>query len=247
MSGDRHDGRDDGRIDAYAFGLAANVRFWDAEASFHLYEMLSHRLGCKPAALARYEKLGLLVEIIAEGTGEVPSVETYQRRRAEAADRGESWPSHAALAKAYLGWTRAVDAAMKLHFGTRQVPVSSRYLKKAFKDGAYSNAEILASIGKCRDAIGFWPTQWEYQHWGRIQRKLARRSGITPRIPGIDVVRRAFGSYDVARNAAERHHSLGCGGPEQLQIKQSIDAANEPRKERPDEDGEGSGYKQAAP
>lgn len=73
----------------------------------------------------------------------------------------------------------------------------------------YQPAEIISTLLAARRDLelpdGHWPSQWEYSEWAEVKRRLTRRSGKGPRIPGLKPIRKAFGGYDSAVEAASRH------------------------------------------
>ena len=67
---------------------------------------------------------------------------------------------------------------------------------------AIGSTSILSTLLAARRDLelpdGHWPSQWEYSEWAEIKRRLTRRSGKGPRIPGLKPIRKAFGGYDIS-------------------------------------------------
>lgn len=67
----------------------------------------------------------------------------------------------------------------------------------------YLPREVVGAIARFHDRFGTWPTKWEYNEWGRLERQAARHTGAPdPRIPSMGQVAKAFGTYDRAVDLA---------------------------------------------
>jgi hypothetical protein len=145
---------------------------------------------------ARWARLGLLVRIVSVGTGDVPSVQLYTDRRSEAAEVGEDWPTASTLSVAYGGWTFAVRAAMRLWLlGTESRVSDARHHQIGVKR-AYRPHEACEALRSCRETLGAWPTEFEYEDWRRAARLLAHACGQpAPRLPSRPAWMRLFGSW----------------------------------------------------
>ncbi len=187
--------------------LAKLIGALSAEAALQLEGLLANSIGSPSSAEIREARLGLLIELVSVGTGEVPGVDQYNGERDQRSARGEHWPSASALSKAYFGWQQAVRAAMRLHFiGTRARVASSHTHAPA--SGEYTRPEVTNAIRRFRDRHGTWPSYSEYGQWGADARRLARRGGHPdPRIPEHVVIRKLFGEWDRALAVAEREHA----------------------------------------
>jgi YD repeat-containing protein len=63
----------------------------------------------------------------------------------------------------------------------------------------YVPREVIDAITRFHDRFGTWPTKWEYNEWGRLERQAARHTGAPdPRIPSMGQVAKAYGTYDRA-------------------------------------------------
>lgn len=162
-----------------------------------LSRLLQRRLTNFDYKAVRYARLGLLIDIVSAGTGELPSTRDYECQRERRMQTGETdWPTHSTLTVAYGGWVRAVRAAMLLWLdgSSSRTPNSNHH--NSFEP-AYGHQEAVDAVRACRDALGLWPTEWEYDEWRRVSRELARNSGCPyPRYPGRGVWRKLFGTWE---------------------------------------------------
>lgn len=154
---------------------------------------------------ARYVRLGLLMELVADGHGVLPATREYEAERAMRVSRGEDqWPAHSTLINAYGTWVRAVRAAMLLVRDGTSSKVSSANHHTRFEP-SYSLKEVLDALIACRDAIGEWPTEGEYTEWRRAARDLARNAGKpAPRYPVRGAWARIFPGWEEFLAAAKR-------------------------------------------
>jgi len=170
-----------------------------------LGRLLQKRLTTFNPQVTRYARLGLLIELVSDGTGVLPSTREYEAARAERAARGETdWPAHATLIAAYGSWVSAVRAAMLLWrdgSGSR-VPSSTHHMEFT---GAYSFDEAVGALRACYHALGTWPTEGEYREWRRTARELARNAGVPySRHPSRDAWGKLFGGWAEFLAAAQR-------------------------------------------
>lgn len=186
-----------------ATGIARIVSLLGPEARGDLRYLLAHDLAAPAPELERAARLALLCELIERGTGEVPTVEEYERERA---GRDGSPPSAATISRRYGGWMRAVSAAAWLAAGgTGTSPAAEIHCPQP----PYSRAEAVAALEMCKDAVGERPTAAEYQEWRRLRVRLQRRFGDARlRTPGLSVFRRLFGGFDAAIGAAEEGRGI---------------------------------------
>src|SRR3954454_3975792 len=59
-------------------------------------------------------RLGVLIGVVADGTGEIPSTRAYDDARKAAVD-GDAFPTASGLSRVYGGWLNAVDPARAIH------------------------------------------------------------------------------------------------------------------------------------
>ncbi len=196
------------------------------EARRDLLRLLSHSLAAETPAQRRQRRLGLLIELISEG-GEFISTTRYEKQRKECAAQDQDWPSAANLVRSYGHWLVAVKAANRFWFegGRQRVPDSYNHARGT--QPSYEPKRIAAALREAKVDLelpaDLWPTQWEYEEWAMIKRRLARRSGadgssktggegavargtVGKRYPGLKQIRKAFGTYDEAVRAAHRNH-----------------------------------------
>lgn len=184
--------------------VASLVPALPAQTAADLRRMLARQLSMYNPSVVRHQRLGLLIDLIACGTGEVPTTRQYEDLRAERTERGEQWPAHSSLHAAYGSWLNAVRAAMWLHRDGLGAKVPAANHHRSYT-APYLRDEVVDAITACRDALGTWPTDSEYDEWRLLSYDLARNTGNpTPRLPQGNVMRRLFGSYDDAFRAAKR-------------------------------------------
>lgn len=168
--------------------------------AFELFEAVSHILAAPSPVQLREGNLGLVIDMIRAGTGEFVKYEDYDALRKERQDHlGEEWPSSTTLCDIYFGWLYVVRAAMEIYLGRGNVHRRPRL--GVFENQSYTRAEIDNAIKQCRNEIGFWPSEWEYSDWSYLTRQIGWDRNNTPRIPGVDQIRRKCGSFDEAVEA----------------------------------------------
>lgn len=173
-------------------GLALSL---EEDVAFQIYEAISHLTAAPIPAVLRGAKLGLVIDLIRQGNGEFPGYQRYDELRARRErELGEKWPSSTTLCEVYYGWYYVVRAAMEIHLGRGNVQRNPKL--NTFENETYSRLEIDRSIVKCRDEIGFWPTQWEYSDWSYLARQIAWDTGKEIRLPGLSQIRIKCGSFD---------------------------------------------------
>jgi hypothetical protein len=186
-----------------AWGLAALIPDLSEQAAVDLKRLLGRSLTLPAPAELREARLGLLIDLVLERSGEVPSVEDYNQARAERADDGESWPSHMSLIRAYGShWLAAVRAAMKVAFTDNHARISSDDHHRSFKK-RYSRNECLEAVRQCAAALSTTPTLMEYTDWTILRRRSARAAGqAEPRLPSRETVIQRWGSWQRLIQAA---------------------------------------------
>ena len=184
--------------------LSALVPALPASTAETLRRLLAHSISAPSASERRELRLGLLLDLIADNQGVVPSVVEYREARAQRKEQGEEWPSDSTLIRGFGHWIAVVKAATRLSFeGSRaRVPSSYRHSKR---HRSYTRQEVIAALDECRRWTGEWPTQWVYEEWAKLRRDAARRAGLPqPRLPILKPIRKTFGSFSHALNAAKR-------------------------------------------
>lgn len=187
--------------------LVSDRKAFPDEAVRQLEQLVGHSLAAPSAAVRREAQIGLLIDIVSQGQGEFVTAETYEQERAGREARGEAWPSASSLSRAYGHWLSAVRAACRYWFegGDARVASDHRHARPSQTD---KPIEIRSALLKAQADLGLpadeWLTEWEFHEWARIKRRLARASGSDCRIPGAKQIRKAYGSYAAAVEAAQR-------------------------------------------
>jgi hypothetical protein len=167
------------------------------KAATDLRRLLARTLTLPTPAELREARLGLLIDLVVELEGEVPSIELYNERRARRADEaGEEWPAHTTLIRAYGStWLAAVKAAMRVAFEGSNHTVSQDNHHRTFVK-PYEREECLAAIRHCAQAIGATPSLMEYNDWTILMRRSHRLAGQRePRLPSRETVLKSWGSW----------------------------------------------------
>jgi hypothetical protein len=68
---------------------------------------------------------------------------------------------------------------------------------------ACSQQEVISGLLRAQADLGAWPSQWEWELWSRIERRLAPHDK-DPRLPTLQRIAAAFGDYQNAVVAAQR-------------------------------------------
>lgn len=185
--------------------LVCDRRAFPDEAARQLEQLLGHSLAVPSAAERREARLGLLMDIVSQGEGEFVTSEAYERERSNRAACGESWPAASSLSRAYGHWLSAVHAACRFWVGGGKSRVPSDH-RHTGVSRTYKPMEIRSALFRAQADLGLasddWPTEWEYEEWAKIKRRLAQSSGNECRIPGRQQIRSAHGSYAAAVEAA---------------------------------------------
>ncbi|MGA9315760.1 MAG: hypothetical protein WBV77_14170 [Solirubrobacteraceae bacterium] len=169
-----------------------------------LRSLVAYSLAAPSSSELREQRLGLLVSIVAAAPTRIPLGDEYESERASRAERGEVWPSRIQLSRAYGSWLLAVSAAMELDRPRGHIPPPS-YQARPVSGRPHTREDAIRAIVRCHDEIGAWPTQSDYLQWRRILRHTGRLYGPgEPRLPDTKALRRLFGSWTHARDAAQR-------------------------------------------
>lgn len=191
----------DSPADEVAWAIAAIVPELPQETAADLQRLLRHSITAPRPSELREARLGLLIDLVSDGSGEVPSSDDYNRVRGEREEIGQTWPAHTTLIRAYGGhWLAAVRAAMRVAYSDTAINVAASpgYFGSRL---AYSRDEVAAAIASCwrnlgLDPDGPGPTQEEYLEWAGLTRRARRLAGKPdPRLPGSSAVRRLCGNW----------------------------------------------------
>ena len=185
-----------------AWVLAQLVPGLSEATASDLRRLLSHSLTCPTAAERREARLGLLIDIVADGSGGIPGVAEYEAARAERQQQSQSWPSSSTLIQAYGGhWLAAVRSAMRIAFdGTGgKAPSSGHHLRK--HPTPFRREEVAEALAQCWRAIGLnpngaGPSQAEYLDWVDLTKRAARQSRKAVRLPTQTVVSRLWPNWE---------------------------------------------------
>lgn len=181
--------------------IAALVTALPDETLRQLDELLAHSIAAPKAAERREASLGLVIEMVSVGTGEVPSSQDYEQLRVRRRQAGQQWPTARRLTKLYGHWLRVVRAAMRLVAVGAHARVKERPADSSFSE-TYSREEVLVALKRFHRRFKTWATPWEFLEWAQLERAHARRHGLAdPRIPGMKQITKRFGAYDRAVQA----------------------------------------------
>lgn len=189
--------------------IAALVPALPMDDARDLARLLGHQIAAPSRASIREARLGLLIELISlQGDFTLPSEDNYTDLRAERAASGEDWPTSRTLVSAFGHWLKAGDAAVNHVRGHNangqriRVAASNKHCRR---HTPYSRQDVMDDIKRARLALGYWPSEWEYEEFTRVTRRLARKySEPKHRITGIKQVRTWFGDYPRAVQASRR-------------------------------------------
>lgn len=189
-----------------AQAIASFVPALTDKAAEDLKRLLARTLTLPSPAELREARLGLLIDLVTELSGEVPSIELYNQSRAERlSENGQRWPAHTTLIRAYGShWLAAVKAAMRVAFEGSNHHVSHDNHHHQFK-ASYERDECIDAVRQCAEAIGCMPTLSEYNDWAILMRRGARAAGQPePRLPSRETVIKVWGSWERLARAASR-------------------------------------------
>ena len=189
-----------------ALGLADLLRTMDSVALNDLERLLAASVAIPTAGELRSARLGLMVELLGDGTGEVPSVAAYLELRARRASAGEIWPAPSTLLVAFGDWLTVVRAAMRVSRG-QLASVAHTHRPRRIPSPPYTPAEVIDALRRFRAWNDSWPSgPHEWERWASETRRLAReQGGRDARVPTQATIRRLFGAFERAvRAAAER-------------------------------------------
>lgn len=194
----------EGRPTEVGYVLAALVPALPEQVARDLARLVGHSLAAPAMHAQREARLGLMLDLVSDGTGEFVSVDSYERARAARSREDELWPAHATLISAYGDWLRVVAAAMRLHRDGTRALVSHRVHRKQ-SNTPYRREDVVRALRQAREALGDWPGEWEYLEYRRVALMLGRDAGRTDlRLPQRAAIRRLFGDYARAMSVAQR-------------------------------------------
>lgn len=188
----------------------------EAAALLHLVPDLSERtlrdlerllladLAAPSGAELREARLGLLMQVVSDGSGQIPRADDYDTLREVRHALGERWPDSTTLIRAYSRWAVAVRAAMRLAFdgGAQRVAHTHKH-GQGRRD--YTRAEVIDAVLRFREEHGGrCPTATQFYAWGEHLRRAARNGGHPdPRVPTRPALRRKFPRFSLAVAAAK--------------------------------------------
>jgi hypothetical protein len=179
-----------------AWGLAGLVPNLSEQAAVDLNRLLGRTLTLPPASELREARLGLLIDLVTDQPGQIPSVDDYSAARARRLAEGETWPAHTSLIRAYGShWLAAVTAAMKVAFAQSKSKISADNHHRTFKK-PYTREECRNAVRDCAETLGTTPTLMEYTDWTILRRRSARAAGQPePRLPSREALIQRWGSW----------------------------------------------------
>ena len=178
--------------------LVQNRDAFPERAAEDLKRLLGHELAAPPREARRWDNLALLVTLIVEREGLLPTAGDYEAARTS---RETDAPAASTLVKRFGSWLAALKAAAGLISMQRhQRALAERQRKHA----TYRPSESAVAIARFHRTFGTWPTQVEYTEWSLISRRAARSCGAPdPRLPAGGTAAKHFGSFDRALAAAK--------------------------------------------
>jgi hypothetical protein len=183
------------------------------QAAIDLRRLIRYRLAVKTTALRRLGHLDLLFQLVIAHPDTVLTYEAYEREQQQRASQGEDHPTAKTLSEHYGGWDGALTVAERFRDLGGQARVKYSHKPARVRQQSYQPLEIRRAILKCRQHVGDWPTEYEYERWGH----LARVANPKARVPWMIAVRKAYGSYAdalrITRATFESRHDLNSGQP----------------------------------
>jgi hypothetical protein len=178
-------------------GLVQNRTAFPKRAAEDLKRLLGHELAVPPPEARRWDNLALLVTLVVEREGLLPTAGDYENARTSSETDA---PAASTLIKRYGSWLAALKAAVRLISPRPHQPVPA---EKRRYHPRYRPSDSAAAIARFHRTFGVWPTHAEYTEWSLISRRAARASGAPdPRLPAGATVARQFGTFDRALAAA---------------------------------------------
>jgi hypothetical protein len=169
-------------------GMIGNRDAFPERAAEDLKRLLGHELAVPPREARRWDNLALLVTLIVEREGLLPTAGDYEAARVS---RRSEAPSASTLVKRYGHWLAALDAAARLISPRRYKPAVTERRRHHPK---YRPTDSAAALARYFRIFSTWPTQVEYTEWSLISRRAARGCGTPdPRLPAGATVARKQG------------------------------------------------------
>jgi hypothetical protein len=178
--------------------MVGNGEVVPERAAEDLRRLLGHELAVPRREARRWDNVSLLVALIVEREGLLPTVADYENARA---GRATNAPAASTLVKRYGHWLAALKAAARLISPRPHLPALSEQLRYHPR---YRPNESAVALARYHRTFGTWPTYGEYAEWSLISRRTARACGAPdPRLPAGATVFRHFGTFDRALAAAK--------------------------------------------
>jgi hypothetical protein len=178
--------------------LVRDSALFPEDAAKDLKRLLGNMLADPPLGSRRWDNLWLLVQVIIERDGLLPTVGDYESART--GEEGDA-PVGSTLVKRYGHWMSALRAATRLiSLDTSKPARAERHRYRA----AYRPAESAIAIARFYRTFNSWPTYPEYTDWARVSKQAARACGAPdPRLPAGSTIARHYGTFDRALQAAK--------------------------------------------
>jgi hypothetical protein len=155
-----------------------------------LQRLLRHTLSKPDPAAYRWNMLNPLATLIRERRGALPTAREYDLARQE---RFADAPAASTLAHRYGTWLKALHAAARLMQLSKVTPV---WTQQQAPHTIYTPTDCAAALAQFRKLFGDWPYPAEYREWSDVARKTSRRcASIDPRLPGINLIYKRFGTF----------------------------------------------------
>ncbi len=193
------------RVSEMARVIAELVPSLPVETVVDLGRLVQRRLTMVDSHATRFARLGLLIDMVSEESGEVPSTDAYDRLRAERLSAGEVWPAHSTLCVAFGGWVGAVRTARCCWCWTGRAPRYRRgtIIGMRSRCSHFRIALRRSSIAAVR--LGSGPPSMSMRSGAGSPGSLpAWRASRNPHYPSAQSWRRLFGPWVSLETAARR-------------------------------------------
>ena len=178
--------------------LVQNRAAFPERAAEDLKRLLGHELAVAPREARRWDNLALLVTLVVEREGLLPTAGDYEGARTS---RRADAPAASTLIRRYGNWLAALKSAARLISPRPYQPVLA---ERRRYHPTYRPSESAAAIARFHRTFASWPTHAEYTEWSLISRRAARACGVPdPRLPAGVTVARHYGTFDRALAAAK--------------------------------------------
>jgi hypothetical protein len=183
--------------------LVTNKAAFPRQAAEDLQELLGHDLARPTPGERRQARLGLLIELLSDADDQPITTTLYDQARAEKKEQGQDWPDSSNLTRAYGHWLAAVRAATRFWLKGSKGNVPHLYPEQP---SDYMPQEVINGLISFRREYGDWPTAWEWDEYLLVRREIARRAGTQLRLPSRRAMRKAYGGFAKAVEAAQAHY-----------------------------------------